>query len=70
MDENNASASTTLLWDFTVKESADDSQRWPDLVCELCDMVITQIEPEDVMGTLFSLMQDHAMCCTPGKEEN
>jgi hypothetical protein len=70
MDENNASASTTLLWDFTLKESADDSQRWPDLVCELCDKVVTQAEPEDSMGTLFSLMQDHEIGCTPNQKEN
>lgn len=70
MDENNASASTTLLWDFTVKESADDSQRWPDLMCELCDKVITRIEPEDVMGTLFGLMQDHAVNCPADRNES
>lgn len=45
---------------FVVRESDDDMQRDHDLVHERCGETITRIEHDDNMGTLVSMMNDHA----------
>jgi hypothetical protein len=44
---------------FVVRRSDDDMQTDHDLVHEHCGTVITRIEPDDNIGTLITLMNEH-----------
>lgn len=53
---------------FVVANSPDDLETDHDLVHEHCGEVITRIEVGDNIGTLMSLMNEHACPSEDGKE--